>query len=233
MRAEIDPRLTAVFEDAYCRPEAPPWTVAYHHAQHKAYQLAVGLPRIGAFKRYLRSKYSERELALMRDSRAWMCCNSATLSLCGRYRYTLTRRWDERFILNIVMLNPSTADAHADDPTIRRCIAFAKEWGYGSVVVTNLFAYRATDPRELLNVADPVGTENRAHLVAIARGAAKVVCAWGVPPARLSHQEMFVKAILREHATLHALGFTKAGHPKHPLYLPKTTEPVEWIRRAA
>lgn len=91
---------------------------------------------------------------------------SAIISECGKYRYSLSRIWDEnKANVLFIMLNPSTADGDVDDPTIRRCIGFAKSWGYGGIYVGNLFAYRATDPKELLKVENPIGFENIHHLM--------------------------------------------------------------------
>jgi hypothetical protein len=110
------------------------------------------------------------------------------------------------------MLNPSTADAHHDDATIRRCIGFARSWGFGGVEIVNLFAYRARDPRELLRVADPVGPRNARFIqMAIAR-AALVVLAWGAHPS-VSRRAALSLPRAR------CLGLTRAGHPRHPLYL--------------
>ena len=97
----------------------------------------------------------------------------------GQYRYLLWRYWGEAKRLVWVLLNPSTADARQDDPTIRRCVGFAKGWGYDGIQVVNLFAYRATDPRELKAVVDPVGPRNDEFIERAARGHEMVVVAWG------------------------------------------------------
>jgi hypothetical protein len=154
----------------------------------------------------------------------------AELSACGTYRYTLWRVWGAGPIVNFVMLNPSTADATADDPTIRRCIDYARRWGFAELVVTNLFAYRATDPRELPKVADPVGPENDRHLLAQARAADRVVCAWGNNGKKASPRRAAeVCALLRSAgAVLHALKITGAGCPQHPLYLSAELVPEVW-----
>src|SRR4029079_19593153 len=105
----------------------------------------------------------------------------AVMSPCGRYRYRLTRVWDEsRPAVCWVMLNPSTADAVKDDPTIRRGSSFSWSWGAGGLVVVNLFAFRATNPADLLDAPDPVGPENDAHVRDAAKGAGLVMAAWGV-----------------------------------------------------
>ena len=106
--------------------------------------------------------------------------NTAILSDCGKYRYSLTRNWDsEKPKVLFIMLNPSTADADNDDPTIRRCINFAKYWGYGGLHVCNLFAYRATNPKELLHIDNPLGDQNIYHMKKLANEAEIIVCAWG------------------------------------------------------
>lgn len=142
---------------------------------------------------------------------------TAEISACGRYRYTLRREWDAAAgTVCFVMLNPSTADALVDDPTIRRCIGFARSWGYGAVEVRNLFALRATDPKELLSAPDPVGPKGDESLRRAAFTVGLVVVAWGasVPFGRDR------RALeLLEGTTLACLGLTKGGGPRHPLYV--------------
>lgn len=148
----------------------------------------------------------------------------AVLSNCRTYRYMLWRVWDEdAAIMNVIGLNPSTADETQDDPTIRRCVDFARQWGYGGLVMTNLFAYRATDPKVLATVADTVGPENDQHLRIQAYEAGMVVAAWGAHPLAVPRSETVRPLLERFHVM--CLGMTKDGAPKHPLYLPKTTKP--------
>src|SRR6266851_4756596 len=104
---------------------------------------------------------------------------SADISPCGVYRYSLTRWWGEGLIWNFIMLNPSTADATRDDPTIRRCIFRAQAGGAGALIVTNLFALRATHPLSLRTARDPVGPVNNDHIVFEARLSDTLICAWG------------------------------------------------------
>ena len=144
----------------------------------------------------------------------------ATFSRDRRYRYRLWRRWDHtRPVVVFVLLNPSTADARHDDPTIRRCLGFARRWGYGGIEVVNLFAYRATDPRVLRTLRDPVGRANRYHVRAALAQAALVVLAWGAS----TEGNRMIKV---SHA--HCLGLTNAGQPRHPLYLRRDVRPVPY-----
>lgn len=147
-------------------------------------------------------------------------CRAATLSRCRRYRYSLTRTWDTDLpTVAFVGLNPSTADARRDDPTVRRCVGFARDWGYGTLILVNLFAFRATDPSELLDVRDPVGPENDDWLARVAESADKVVAAWGVHGCLRGRDQ----AVLGLLPSVACLGRTREGHPRHPLYLARTT----------
>lgn len=147
------------------------------------------------------------------------------------YRYSLTRDTGDllaagRLRINWLMLNPSTADENVNDPTIRRCLAFSRAWGYREVVVTNLFAFRATDPGELLTAADPVGPDNDFHIADAAKRSDLVLCAWGNHGALLARAQR-VLAILRAVAcTPRCLRVTKTGQPEHPLYLPGDLTPL-------
>ncbi|BBX30506.1 hypothetical protein B7435_30080 [Mycolicibacterium peregrinum] len=160
----------------------------------------------------------------------------AVISECGRYRYELGRRWDhEGPLLEFIMLNPSTADANTDDPTIRRIAGsvkhpgFARVWGYGGIVVRNLYAYRATDPTELANAEDPIGPDNRdtlSHDVADC-----TIVAWGAHPAAVGWWAGYPYAWQRtviERPALFCLGTNANGSPKHPLYVPADTTPKRW-----
>jgi hypothetical protein len=121
-------------------------------------------------------------------------------------------------------LNPSTADETKDDPTIRRCVAFAKAWGYGGLFMTNLFAFRATDPADMKRAADPYGWDNDHTLTSLARRAGIVVAAWGAHGA-YQGRDRSVRLLV---PNLHYLRLTKAGHPGHPLYLPANLTPTPW-----
>lgn len=146
------------------------------------------------------------------------------------YRYALWRAWrpGNRGRALFVMLNPSTADEVTDDATIRRCRGYAKAWGYDGLTVCNLYAYRATDPRRLTHVADPIGPENEAVLESHARSAGLVVCAWG--GAGSARGTLVAKRLLDwAHGPLYALAWTKHGAPRHPLYLGSHIRPLPWL----
>lgn len=150
---------------------------------------------------------------------------SARISECGQYRYTLTRGDEPR--LCFVMLNPSTADATLDDPTIRRCLGFARREGCAGIEVLNLYALRATNPADLWKHADPVGPNNDWELSGAARRYTRMVAAWGAnaKPERVKQ----VRNILEGNGiSLYHLGLTKAGQPKHPLYL-RADAPLEYF----
>ena len=148
---------------------------------------------------------------------------TANISACGKYRYSLTREWSDGHRLGYVMLNPSTADADVDDPTIRKCVGFAKQFGFGGIEVVNLFALRSTDPHGLLSAEDPVGPDNDKAIVDALSRCQTVVAAWGawggrdVATARVVAVRGLAKASGR---TLQCLRATKDGHPGHPLYIP-------------
>lgn len=162
------------------------------------------------------------------------------------YRYRLYRFVDMPSpgtilrTLNIIGLNPSTADEATDDPTIRRCMGFAKAWGFDVLTMTNLFAFRTTDPARLRYAAmmQPngiVGLENDRHLIQVAEQATKIVLAWGAfgnLGGRDQQVIRMLKAVLKAapwRYNLYCFGVTKSGAPKHPLYLPKTTLPQVFV----
>jgi len=151
--------------------------------------------------------------------------SGAIFSECRKYRYALWRRWDERPYVLFIGLNPSTADETVDDPTIRRCKQFAKDWGYGAVYMANLFAYRATKPAEMKKASEPVGPENDIWLLELSAGAGLVVAAWGVHGTH-AQRDTDVIGLLGH---MHCLGVTKNLDPLHPLYLPKTTKPFPYV----
>lgn len=145
---------------------------------------------------------------------------SAAFSPCRRYRYRLCRVWNPKLSsVMFVGLNPSTADEQDDDPTVRRCIGFARKWNFGGLILVNLFAYRSTNPSGLFAVADPVGPGNDKHIMAIARAAERVVLAWGTHGTLLDRDQHVLSLL----PGAYCLGVTKEGHPKHPLYLAGNT----------
>lgn len=143
----------------------------------------------------------------------------AHFSPCRTWRYSLYRTWDvQRPRLACIGLNPSTADEQQDDPTVRRVLRFARERGYGGLTMLNLFAYRATQPRDMMAVDDPVGPLNN-HALVVETAGLDVLCAWGVHGG-YRDRATAVRALLREAGvTCFHLGLTQDGEPKHPLYL--------------
>lgn len=191
--------------------------------------------------------------------------SGATISPCGTYRYRLWREWrlhpepaqwdmwteddgspaldgagqpiGEPLSCVFVMLNPSTADGEQDDPTIRRCVGFAKRLGFDRLDVVNLFAFRATKPADLLALnhdAEPWGVDNKRQIERALDRAGMVVCAWGAHGGHLGQDET-VLGWLEEHnhraAPIVALGLTREGFPRHPLYLPADAKPVPYSGR--
>lgn len=146
------------------------------------------------------------------------CDGTAVFSSCGRYRYVLSRRWSEAPNQVVwIMLNPSKADATHDDPTIRRCISFSQRWGYGGMIVANLFALCATCPMDLLPAADPVGSDNDRHIAQLCAGSKRdVVAAWGTHPLAQSRAR-HVSTLIGD--KISCLGTTRDGCPRHPLYI--------------
>lgn len=182
---------------------------------------------------------------------------SAIFSPCRTWRYLLARdtgiepRYDQRTLLAskrgmgkpkqlittvaFIGLNPSTADETKNDPTVTRCIGYAKRWGFDRMVMLNAFAYRATNPKRLRQAADPIGPENPDYVFEYATAADLVVACWGANalwhpnPGYVSMHANLSAALRVAGVELHALGFTKDGAPKHPLYLRKDLDPVPWL----
>lgn len=153
--------------------------------------------------------------------------SSAVIDPSGQFRYLLIRTWASGPLCCFIMFNPSTADATKNDPTIRRCIGFAKKWGFGSLEVVNLFAYRATDPMDIFKATDPVGPENDKYIRdAIAR-AGLIVGAWGAQDSQTVKRVWQVQDILKG-TPIYCLGQTKCGNPRHPLYVAGKTECTIW-----
>lgn len=152
---------------------------------------------------------------------------NAVISDCGKFRYILRRSWNAaRPVLGYVMLNPSTADAEKDDPTIRKCIGFADRLGYGAIVVTNLYAFRATSPADLKRAAYPVGPENDEFVAKAAREARDVICAWGANARGLVRPTETLRILASVGRPPLALRILPCGTPSHPLMLPYTCAPI-------
>lgn len=160
---------------------------------------------------------------------------SATISDCERYRYELSRRWVPAFTppgsVCWVMLNPSTADAETDDPTIRRVMAFSKAFGFGGCVVVNLFGFRATNSRDLVAADDPVGPKNDFIAGFWIRHMPLVIAAWGAHRLAKDRESWFFKQTRQAGTDVRCLGVTKDGYPKHPLYLPSGSRLVPFELR--
>jgi hypothetical protein len=154
---------------------------------------------------------------------------SAVISECGAYRYSLTRRWypGGGQLCLFVMLNPSTADASIDDPTIRRCMSFADTWHYGGIVVVNVYAYRATQPADLWRAQDPHGPENRDFINSSLWQTDLTIAAWGNNARK--EDALHVYWMLMAERPVYCLGVTGKGFPKHPLYLRKDSTPALYL----
>lgn len=163
---------------------------------------------------------------------------AAEISPDGRYRYSLDRRWEDGPKVTWVMLNPSTADADVDDPTLRRCIAFSQAHGFGALEVVNLFALRSSDPAALLTADDPVGPDNDRALDRAAF-ADRLVYGWGAWLTNLPRRDrarlpamdyaMEDRLLWFNSTPPLCLGRTRAGAPRHPLYLPHHTRFEPWL----
>jgi hypothetical protein len=151
---------------------------------------------------------------------------AAEFSPCRTYRYALWRRWGRGPYAMFIGLNPSTADETNDDPTIRRCIAFARAWGYDALCMTNLFAFRATDPAVMKKAPEPIGWQSDECLMRLASGAGAVIAAWGAH-GTFKGRDGNVRRMI---PGLQYLRLTKDGHPGHPLYLPASLTPQPWTQ---
>ncbi|MDF0595464.1 DUF1643 domain-containing protein [Psychromarinibacter halotolerans] len=166
---------------------------------------------------------------ISRDFQKGDAQSTAVYSDCEQYRYLLTRTWDPagRKAL-FIMLNPSTATEVQNDPTVERCERRARTLGFGAFRVTNIFAYRATDPKVMRAVADPVGPENDAAIADSAPWADQIVCAWGTHGAHLDRGAQVERLLRATGLPLFHLGLSKHGHPKHPLYIGYAVQPELW-----
>ena len=153
----------------------------------------------------------------------------AVYAPCESYRYLLTRIWDAagRKAL-FIMLNPSTATEVQNDPTVERCERRARALGFGGFRVVNIFAYRATDPRDMRAQVDPVGPENDAAIAQSLAWADQVICAWGSHGDHLGRGAAVAQLLRAAGGPLYHLGLTKSGQPKHPLYIGYHQQPELW-----
>ena len=166
---------------------------------------------------------------ITRDFQKGDALSTATYSDCERYRYQLTRIWDSggqkaRF----VMLNPSTATEEQNDPTVERCERRARALGFGAFRVTNIFAWRDTDPKAMRAAQDPIGPANDAAILEGCDWADQIIAAWGSHGDHLNHGAHVASLLRATGKPVYALGLTKAGHPKHPLYIAYTQQPELW-----
>jgi hypothetical protein len=170
------------------------------------------------------------------------CVASARFSPCRRYRYMLERTWDAALPpVCFLMLNPSTADAFTLDPTIRRCIGFARAWGHGGVRIVNLFAFRATSPADMRAethpVSDPtdhdfnpmIGEGVNDNWIREMSDGVRLVAAWGCGGEHLGRAAQVMEVYGRRR--VECLRTTADGHPGHPLYVPATTVPIPFAMR--
>ena len=150
---------------------------------------------------------------------------SAILSADRKYRYVLTRIWDEtKPTVVFIGLNPSTADEEVDDKTIRKCIGYAKRWGYGTLIMVNLFAFRSTDPSMLKRVEDPVGPDNDSYIQKCVSESNLVIACWGNHGKLLNRDKVLMGSL----PNLVCLKRNKNGTPHHPLYLSKDITPMPY-----
>lgn len=150
----------------------------------------------------------------------------AIFDVSGSYRYSLWRTWSTNHPqIAFILFNPSTADEQKNDPTIRRCVGFARAWNFGSIEVVNLFAFRATHYEDLFKVDDPIGAENNCFLTQAIECCSAIVLGWGNRGTFLSRDRQ-VMAFLTGRTNVFCLGMTKSGQPRHPLYVKGNTSPV-------
>ena len=143
----------------------------------------------------------------------------------GRYRYRLERIWDAALApVAFVGLNPSTADGSTDDPTLRRMMGFAREWGYGGVIVVNLFALRCTDPGAIRAAADPVGPENDRQILKAANKAGRVIAAWGTRGSFMDRDRVCMDLV----GPVWCIRRTAGGYPSHPSRLKGGLTPIPY-----
>jgi hypothetical protein len=156
---------------------------------------------------------------------------AAYFSKCKKYRWLLVRQWDlskpTKAILWILM-NPSTATADVNDPTIAKVCKFSRRWGYNRVLIVNMMGYRATNPKDLLDLKNACGYENQIWIANLAVKGTPVICAWGKTHKRLMRHENSLRKMLRKTVGVkyYAMRLNNDGGPYHPLYLPDNTKPI-------
>jgi hypothetical protein len=151
---------------------------------------------------------------------------TATFSDCEKYRYTLEIVWNDKLgLMHMIALNPSTADERQDDPTLRRVKSFAHLWGYGGIIMTNLFAFRSTDPKIMRTQTDPIGSENNRLLLETRDRCPFAIAGWGNHGAFMDRGN-WVRQNIRD---LHCFRLTQAGQPEHPLYMPGNIKPIALV----
>ncbi len=155
--------------------------------------------------------------------------SSALYSPCETYRYALTRQWGGGGRLLFVLLNPSTATEAQNDPTVERCERRARALGYGAFRVTNIFALRETNPHKMRAAPRPIGPENDATLLHAVAWADTIVAGWGAHGAHMDRGAQVAALLGQSGRAVHHLGLTKAGHPRHPLYIAYHQQPQLWL----
>lgn len=156
--------------------------------------------------------------------------STAVYSPCEKYRYSLTRTWDDAAgKVAFVMLNPSTATEVQNDPTVERCERRARTLGFGAFRVTNIFAWRDTDPRKMRAAVDPIGPSNDDAIADACAWADQVIAAWGTHGEHLGRGASVEQILRRANTPIYHLGLSKAGHPKHPLYIAYAQTPQVWL----
>jgi hypothetical protein len=149
----------------------------------------------------------------------------ASISVDRKYRYLLSRVWDEtKPMVMIIGLNPSTADEKEDDPTIRKCINYAKSWDYGGIYMLNLFAFRATQPSEMFKASEPIGEKNDTYIKTYSKKVNKVICAWGNDGKYQNRSNLIKNSV----DNLYYLKLNQTGEPAHPLYLKAKLTPKKF-----
>ena len=155
--------------------------------------------------------------------------STATYSDCERYRYALTRIWKPKDgKITFVMLNPSTATEVQNDPTVERCERRARTLGFGAFRVCNIFAWRDTDPFKMKKAPEPIGVANDTAILEACDWADQIICAWGTHGAHLGRGPQVEQMMRGQPKPLFHLGLSKAGHPKHPLYIAYAQKPEPW-----